>query len=102
MIIQTKQEIKILVEHRRKVIKEITTLLDEHKRCEVSDCKSCKDIAKLGFIYEMFTAKIRELRGVKTDISKIIDQQIKNEILTLRLLARSIEIVDNSSKKITQ
>lgn len=94
MSLTTKREIGRLKDERTRVIKEINELLDTHKHCDKKDCSSCQKISELGFYYEMVTARIRELRGVNSEIEKIVHQQIKNKKLTLKWLAIVCEEVE--------
>lgn len=86
-------EIQGLRLKRSQLIKKINQLLDNHKYCQRHNCPECKRLSELGFLYEMYSARIRELKGIPSNIDEIIGQQIKNKVLTLSWLAKTCELV---------
>lgn len=90
---ENRRLIKGLRTKRSQLVKGINSLLDTHKNCDSPDCLGCRELAELGFLYEMYSARIRELKGIHSDIDKIIHQQIKNDVLTLSWLAKTCELV---------
>lgn len=89
-----KPSVDRLMLKRRMIVHRINELLDTPHLCSEKDCIICMDIVKLGFLYEMITAKIREVKGLSTDIGNIMEQHIKNDLLSLHLLAQSTEYIN--------
>jgi len=84
-----------LKQFRLIILRILDQLLNIHHRpCERMDCLTCNEIVKYGFLYELLTSYIRELRGGKTSIKKIIRSHITYGRLSVQEMENSLQLLD--------
>jgi len=88
-----KSAIQVLIEKRKIVAQEINILLDNSYLCSEEYCEICGCLIKLGFLYELITSKIRELKGLSTEIDGIIDRYMGMNKLSFHWLSISCEYI---------